>query len=82
MTPFSQKVFSFLDVSLRQDLNGGEKSTKWSKFVRKVSVSESPFLNYRQDKLDLEQQPERETEVEGQVLCRTQKVKRQDLQVN
>lgn len=79
MTPFSQKVFSFLDVSLRQDLNGGEKSTKWSKFV---SVSESPFLNYRQDKLDLEQQPERETEVEGQVLCRTQKVKRQDLQVN
>lgn len=79
MTPFSQKVFSFLDVSLRQDLNGGKKSTKWSKFV---SVSESPFLNYRQDKLDLEQQPERETEVEGQVLCRTQKVKRQDLQVN
>lgn len=79
MTPFSQKVFSFLDVSLRQDLNGGKKSTKWSKFV---SVSESPFLIYRQDKLDLEQQPERETEVEGQVLCRTQKVKRQDLQVN
>lgn len=47
-----------------------------------LSVSESPFLIYRQDKLDLEQQPERETEVEGQVLCRTQKVKRQDLQVN